>query len=97
MERGKYNFDLEERLICFAVRMIQLAETLPRTMTGRHIAGQVIRTGTSPAPNYGEAQGAESRSDFIHKNENLSERTARIEGLVENDHPGRTHQTGFPY
>jgi len=34
---------------------------------GNHIAGQLIRCGTSPAPNYGEAQSAESRSDFIHK------------------------------
>jgi four helix bundle protein len=67
MGQGKSNFDLEERLIRFAVRMIQLAETLPRTITGRHIAGQLVKSGTSPAPNYGEAQGAESRSDFIHK------------------------------
>ena len=67
MGQGKSNFDLEERLIRFAVRMIQLAETLPRTSTGRHIAGQLVKSGTSPAPNYGEAQGAESRSDFIHK------------------------------
>jgi len=40
---------------------------LPKAKAGRHIAGQLIRSGTSPAPNYGEAQGAESHSDFIHK------------------------------
>ena len=61
------DFDLEDRLIDFAVRTIQLTESLPKAKAGRHIAGQLIRSGTSPAPNYGEAQGAESRSDFIHK------------------------------
>ena len=60
-------FDLEDRLINFAVRIIRTAESLPKSKIGNHIAGQVIRSGTSPAPNYGEAQSAESRSDFIHK------------------------------
>ena len=58
---------LEERLIDFAVRIIKLASALPNTPAGRHIAGQILRSGTSPAPNYGEARGAESRADFIHK------------------------------
>ncbi len=60
-------FDLEERLISFAVRIIALADSLPNTRTGNHISGQIIRCGTSPASNYGEAQSAESRVDFIHK------------------------------
>jgi four helix bundle protein len=60
-------YDLEERLIDFAVKVIQLAESLPRTKAGSHISGQLIRCGTSPSSNYGEAQGAESRHDFIHK------------------------------
>lgn len=60
-------FDIEDRLIEFAVRIIRLAEALPKTRVGNHIAGQIIRSGTSPAPNYGEAQSAESRADFIHK------------------------------
>ena len=60
-------FDLEDRLIDFAIRIINIAESLPKTKVGNHIAGQLIRSGTSPAPNYGEAQGPESRSDFIHK------------------------------
>jgi four helix bundle protein len=60
-------FDLEERLISFAVRIIDLAESLPKTRTGNHISGQIIRCGTSPASNYGEAQSSESRVDFIHK------------------------------
>ena len=58
---------LEERLIDFAVRIIRLSARLPRTPAGRHVAGQILRSGTSPAPNYGEARGAESRADFIHK------------------------------
>jgi four helix bundle protein len=59
--------ELEERLIDFAVRIIKLAASLPNTPAGRHIAGQILRAGTSPAPNYGEARGAESRADFVHK------------------------------
>jgi four helix bundle protein len=58
---------LEDRLIDFAVRIITVAEELPNTKAGNHIAGQLLRSGTSPAPNYGEAQSAESRKDFIHK------------------------------
>ncbi len=58
---------LEDRLIQFAVRIINLSANLPRTPAGRHIANQILRSGTSPAPNYGEARGAESRADFVHK------------------------------
>ena len=67
MTNNNKEFNLEERLIDFAVRIIQIAESLPKTKAGNHIAGQLIRCGTSPAPNYGEAQDAESRADFIHK------------------------------
>ena len=58
---------LEERLINFAVRTITLSANLPKTSAGKHIAGQILRSGTSPAPNYGEARGAESHADFVHK------------------------------
>ena len=64
MER---KFDLDERLINFAAEVIDVSETLPNTIAGRHIAGQLVRSGTAPAFHYGEAQGAESRKDFIHK------------------------------
>ena len=67
MAKEDRKFDLEERLIDFAVRVIRLAESLPKTKVGNHVCGQLIRFGTSPAPNYGEAQAAESRSDFVHK------------------------------
>ncbi len=59
--------ELEERLIDFGVRLIKLSAGLPKTPAGRHIAGQILRSGTSPAPNYGEARGAESHADFVHK------------------------------
>ena len=58
---------LEERLINYAVRIVKLSASLPKTPAGRHIAGQILRSRTSPAPNYGEARGAESYADFIHK------------------------------
>ena len=59
--------ELEERLIDFAVRIIKLTSRLPKTPAGKHVAGQILRSGTSPAPNYGEARGAESTADFVHK------------------------------
>jgi len=60
-------YDLEERLINFAVMILDVTEKLPKTLAGNHVAGQLTRSGTSPAANYGEVQGAESRKDFIHK------------------------------
>src|SRR2546423_7664205 len=57
----------EDRLVDFAVRIVRLSAGLPRTAAGRHVAGQILRSGTSPAPNYAEARGAESAADFIHK------------------------------
>ncbi|MBC7778021.1 MAG: four helix bundle protein [Phycisphaerae bacterium] len=59
--------ELEDRLIEFASRIIDLAEALPKTAAAKHLGGQILRSGTSPALNYGEAQSAESREDFIHK------------------------------
>jgi four helix bundle protein len=59
--------DLESRLIDFAVTILGIVEKLTDSKAGNHIGGQLIRSGTSPAPNYGEAQSAESRKDFVHK------------------------------
>ena len=68
MENEKSRSDqLEERLIEFASRIIRFASELPKTAAGRHIAQQIMRSGTAAAPNYAEARGAESRADFIHK------------------------------
>ncbi len=58
---------LQRRLVSFAVKIIELVGHLPRTSAGRHVSSQILRSGTSPAPNYGEARGAESRADFVHK------------------------------
>ena len=63
----KRKYDLEERLINFAVVLIAHVETMPNTKAANHLAGQLLRSGTSPALNYGEAQSSESRNDFIHK------------------------------
>ena len=66
-EKRPRDFDLQDRLIDFAVRVMGVVEALPNTRIGNHIAGQLSRSGTSPAPSYGEAQSAESRKDFVHK------------------------------
>jgi four helix bundle protein len=66
-EKESRKFDLEDRLIEFAVRIIEISESLNSTRAGNHIASQIVRSGTSPAFQYGEAQSAESRNDFIHK------------------------------
>ena len=60
-------YDIKDRLIDYAVRVIKLSEALPETKAGKHISSQVLRSGTSPAANYGEAQSGESQNDFIHK------------------------------
>ena len=64
---GRKGEDIEERLLDFAVRVGKAVDALPDTRLGRHIAGQLVRSGTSPAPNYAEACAAESKRDFIHK------------------------------
>ena len=65
MDNDRY--DLEERLLDYAAAIIRLVETLPASRAGNHVAGQLLRSGTSALPNHGEAQAAESRRDFIHK------------------------------
>jgi len=60
-------FELEERLIDFAVEIINFVDGLPNTKAALHLGGQLLRSGTSPALNYGEAKGAESKNDFLHK------------------------------
>ena len=63
----RQTYDLEERLLEYSVRIIKIVEQLPNTRAGNHVAGQLLRSGTSPYPNHGEAQAAESPKDFIHK------------------------------
>ncbi|MDJ0875004.1 MAG: four helix bundle protein [Desulfobacterales bacterium] len=66
-KKPKKAYDLEERLLEYSVRIIRVVENLPKTRVGNHVAGQLLRSGTSPYPNHGEAQAAESPKDFIHK------------------------------
>ena len=66
-EKRNDKFDLEDRLIEFAIVIIKITENLNNTRAGNHVAGQLVRSGTAPALLYGEAQSAESRNDFIHK------------------------------
>ena len=63
----KQTYDLEERLLEYSVLIIKIVEQLPKTRVGNHVAGQLLKSGTSPYPNHGEAQAAESARDFIHK------------------------------
>jgi len=80
MKNKKY--DLEDRLIDFAVLTVKIGEKIGNTVAGKHLGGNLIRSGTSPALNYGEAQSAESRKDFIHKmNVCLKELRETIVGL----------------
>jgi four helix bundle protein len=60
-------YDLEERLLEYAARIIRLTEHMTRSSAGLHVAQQILRSGTSSLPNHGEAQAAESNRDFIHK------------------------------
>ena len=64
---NKRTFDLEKRLIDYAVWVMNVVEELPNTRVGNHLSGQLVRSGTAPALVYGEVQSAESRKDFVHK------------------------------
>jgi len=59
--------ELSDRLWQFAARVAKIVDALPDTRVGRHVAGQLVRSGTSSAPNYDEASAAESKADFVHK------------------------------
>ena len=60
-------YDLEDRLLEFAVRVIGVTTSLERSRAATHIGDQLLRAGTSPYGNHGEVEGAESRDDFLHK------------------------------
>ena len=64
---SKQVYDLEDRLLEFAANIVELVESLPTTRAGNHIAGQLIRSGTSALSNHGEVEASESRRDFLHK------------------------------
>ena len=60
-------YDLEERLLQYSARIIRLVDSMPKARGANHVGGQLLRSGTSPLSNHGEAQAAESVEDFIHK------------------------------
>jgi len=59
--------ELENRLIDFSIQVVNLIQSLPEDRITNHLSGQLLRSATSPALNYGEAQGSESKKDFVHK------------------------------
>jgi four helix bundle protein len=65
MEQRAY--DLQDRLDIFAARVVNYVDRMPRTVSGKYYSGQLLRSGGSPALHYGEASGAESTDDFVHK------------------------------
>jgi len=65
--KRELTYDLEDRLLEFAANIVELTESLPNTRAGNHIAGQLLRCGTSALSNHGEVEAAESRRDFLHK------------------------------
>ena len=64
---GNVAWDLEESLLQYSVRIIRLVESLPKSRASTHLGGQLLRSGTAPLLNHGEAESAESADDFIHK------------------------------
>ena len=66
-QRRIAQFNLEDRLLEFSARIIRLVDALPNTRAANHVAGQLLRSGTSPYGNHGEVEAAESRKDFVHK------------------------------
>ena len=66
-DSSPHAYDLEDRLLHFGARIIVLTRTLNGDYAERHIGKQLLRSGTSPLSNHGEAQAAESNADFIHK------------------------------
>jgi four helix bundle protein len=66
-ESPKSPFDLEDRLLDFGARIINLTRSLNTDYASRHIGNQLLRSGTAPLSHHGESQAAESPADFIHK------------------------------
>jgi len=71
--KRKSTYNLEDRLLEFAANIVELTESFPNTRAGNHIAGQLLRCGTSSLSNHGEVEAAESRRDFLHKLRSLKE------------------------
>jgi four helix bundle protein len=83
----KYN--LEDRLVKFAIMVLDVCDLLPNTKAGQNLEYQLSKSGTAPALIYGEAQAAESRADFIHKMKMVLKelRETRISLRIINEKP----------
>lgn len=93
--RPRVGADLEERTLAFGVRLIAFVNTLPQTMAGRSVAGQLVNSGTSVGANYREANRAESRADFAHKIAVALKEAAETEYwllLCQRSNLGSTHE-----
>lgn len=93
MEQRKY--DLEDRFVDYTCRMIDVVEALPNTHAGNYISGQLGRSCHSPAFNYGEAQGAESRNDFIHKKGIILKELKEWRTALKNHHKKANDKASF--
>ncbi|HXX23351.1 MAG TPA: four helix bundle protein [Terriglobia bacterium] len=91
--------DLDDRLLEYGARIIRLVESLPNTVVGRRVADQLLRSGTSVGANYEEAQGAESKDDFVHKLQialkELRESNYWLRLLVKSDKISVAQMTGL--
>jgi four helix bundle protein len=85
--------DLEERLIDFAVAIIKFIEKLPSSKAAAHLGGQLLRSGTSPSLNYGEAKSAESRNDFVHKMKICLKELRESHNCLRIMHRSKTYRT----
>ncbi|MEL7421734.1 MAG: four helix bundle protein [Bacteroidota bacterium] len=60
-----YNY--EDRLVAYAGECIFFIKSLPLDRVGQYYADQILRSAGSAALHYGEAQGTNTKKDFIHK------------------------------
>jgi four helix bundle protein len=85
--------DLEDRLIEYAVAIIKFVEKLPFSKSASHLGGQLLRSGTSPSLNYGEAKSAESKNDFIHKMKICLKELRESHNCLRIMHRAKIHRT----
>ena len=90
---NKKNYDIDKRLIDFAVNIIFFVEKLPITKSALHLGGQLLRSGTSPSLNYGEAKSDELKKDFTHKIE-VCLKELRESYMFKNNEKGKNLQVG---
>jgi four helix bundle protein len=89
MEEMPRKYDLEDRLVKFAIMILEVCDLLPDIRAANNLEYQLSKSGTAPALMYGEAQAAESRADFIHKMKILLKelRETRISLRIINEKP----------